>query len=157
MNLNNFDSSHRQKQIITFVITFLNYAAVHSCRTAWSYVKPSIKADASFGFGDTELGYLDFTFLSFYSVFLYINGSLADRFNLKGILIIGLSATCVAFGLTAVFGIFKVNSLTAFIFAFAANGIAQSTAWPSLLAIMGNWFDSSNRGFILVTTGGFQV
>lgn len=32
---------------------------------------------------------------------------------------------------------------------WAANGLLQSCGWPSVVAVMGNWFGHSSRGFVL--------
>jgi OPA family glycerol-3-phosphate transporter-like MFS transporter 3 len=35
-----------------------------------------------------------------------------------------------------------------YIFFWILNGLAQSTGWPAVVAVMGNWFSKSGRGLI---------
>lgn len=45
--------------------------------------------------------------------------------------------------LTAVFGlgyVYGVHSLTFYVVVQAANGLVQTTGWPSVVTCIGNWF-----------------
>jgi len=45
-------------------------------------------------------------------------------------------------------GLWKIRTVWYYLFFFALNGIVQSVGWPSVVAIMGNWFGKSGRGFL---------
>ncbi|KAK2188714.1 hypothetical protein NP493_124g03015 [Ridgeia piscesae] len=40
-------------------------------------------------------------------------------------------------------------SITYYVILWIINGLLQSTGWPAMVAVMGNWFGRSSRGFIL--------
>lgn len=95
------------------------------------------------------LGELDATFLACYSVGLFISGMLGDRFNIRIVLFIGTmltSLTLFAFGtLSEWLGVYSKSWYVIF---WVVNGFAQSTGWPSVVSVMGNWFSKSGRGLI---------
>ena len=95
------------------------------------------------------LGTLDTIFLAAYSIGLFISGILGDRFNLRYVLFIGMtiSALCLfIFGvITEWLGFYNRYF---YIFIWIINGFAQSTGWPAVVAVMGNWFGKNGRGLI---------
>ena len=60
--------------ILTFILTFMTYAAFHSCRAVWSYLKIFIKYDNDMDISDRYLGTIDLTYLLSYSLSLYAFG-----------------------------------------------------------------------------------
>ncbi|XP_058628428.1 sugar phosphate exchanger 3-like isoform X4 [Onychostoma macrolepis] len=162
--------------LLAFLLTFLSYVLLHSSRKTFSNVKVSISAQwtpSAFQqnsstsslspgetweenklFADVEeatlfLGALDSIFLFSYAVGLYISGVIGDRFNLRYVLSFGLCGSAVTefvFGtLTEWLHFYNVYF---YCILWVINGLLQSTVWPCVVAIMGNWFGKSGRGFV---------
>lgn len=72
---------------------------------------------------------------------LFISGMLGDRFNLRIVLFIGTIVSSISlffFGVVSEWaGIYNKYWYITF---WIINGLAQSTGWPTIVAIMGNWF-----------------
>lgn len=160
----------------TFCLTFLSYSLFHASRKTFSNVKATISDEwmpscdsknltcerlkpdniwneHTFFNGESEskifLGVLDATFLAAYSIGLFISGILGDRFDLRLVLFFGmtLSAICMfLFGVITEW-FFLYNKYWYLTF-WIVNGLAQSTGWPAVVAVMGNWFPKSGRGLI---------
>lgn len=95
------------------------------------------------------LGTLDAVFLGAYSVGLFISGILGDRFNLRYVLFIGMCSSAVSlffFGVVTEW--LGVYNEWLYIIIWIINGLAQSTGWPAVVAVMGNWFGKNDRGLI---------
>lgn len=164
--------------MVVFILTFFSYALFHASRKTFSNVKTTISAhwmdscdvddkDKSchllkpddlwnthhlFHNTDTAkifLGELDAIFLGAYSIGLFISGILGDRFNLRIVLFIGTMLSSISlffFGVVSEW--LGIYSKTYYISFWIINGLAQSTGWPTIVAIMGNWFSKSGRGLI---------
>ncbi len=95
------------------------------------------------------LGTLDTIFLSAYSIGLFISGILGDRFNLRYVLFIGMTTSALSL---FIFGVVTewlgFYNRYFYIFIWTINGFAQSTGWPAVVAVMGNWFGKNGRGLI---------
>lgn len=107
-------------------------------------VKPDV--EDSLGFGQTLLGVIDFTFLAFYSLGLYVAGYLGDNWPIKKVLLIGMVISALGMGGIAVLGMCGIKWVWCYLIVFAINGIGQSVVWPGTVAIMGNWFPKNTRG-----------
>uniref|UniRef100_A0A8C2H3E8 Sugar phosphate exchanger 3 n=2 Tax=Cyprinus carpio TaxID=7962 RepID=A0A8C2H3E8_CYPCA len=169
-------SLYTYHHLLAFLLTFLSYVLLHASRKTFSNVKVSISAqwtpsalqqngsNSSLSpgetweenqlFADVEeatlfLGALDSIFLFSYAVGLYISGVIGDRFNLRYVLSFGLCGSAVTefvFGtLTEWLHFYNVYF---YCILWVINGLLQSTVWPCVVAIMGNWFGKSGRGFI---------
>eukprot|EP00117_Sycon_ciliatum_P014429 scpid35623/ scgid14689/ Putative glycerol-3-phosphate transporter 1; Glycerol-3-phosphate permease 1; Protein PHOSPHATE STARVATION-INDUCED GENE 3 len=98
---------------------------------------------------DLELALLDFTYLGSYAFFMFFMGHIGDRINLRYFLFLGMTASGV---LTAALGLplwLGIHSYAYFFIIQFLAGAAQSTGWPSTVAVMGHWFGKGNRGFIM--------
>ncbi|EAR96454.1 MFS transporter (macronuclear) [Tetrahymena thermophila SB210] len=142
------DKRAKKYQIFIFVFTFLCYAAVHSTRTAWSVSKSNLKSENS-DITDTQLGYIDFSFLFCYSLALKIGGGLGDKINLKYYLSFGMMPASIFLFCIAIMGWSSFVNMAVYGVFMALNGIFQSTGWPGLVATMGNWFGKGNRGLLM--------
>uniref|UniRef100_A0A8C2CRX2 Sugar phosphate exchanger 3 n=2 Tax=Cyprinus carpio TaxID=7962 RepID=A0A8C2CRX2_CYPCA len=160
-------SLYTYHHLLAFLLTFLSYVLLHASRKTFSNVKVSISAqwtpstsvslntwEENQLFADVEeatlfLGALDSIFLFSYAVGLYISGVIGDRFNLRYVLSFGLCGSAVTefvFGtLTEWLHFYNVYF---YCILWVINGLLQSTVWPCVVAIMGNWFGKSGRGFI---------
>lgn len=147
---------------------------LHSSRKTFSNVKVSISAQwtpslqnstaATFSpsetwednhlFSDEEqatlfLGALDSIFLFSYAVGLYLSGVIGDRVNLRYVLCVGLCGSAVVeFLFGTVTEWLKIYNVYLYIVLWVLNGLLQSAVWPCVVAVMGNWFGKSGRGFI---------
>ncbi|KAH9617240.1 hypothetical protein KSS87_012521 [Heliosperma pusillum] len=156
---------------VVLTITFLAYASFHAARKPPSIVKsvlgpqiPTNETDplhdsphSQMGwapFNGTEgthrLGELDLAFLSSYAFGMFFSGHFADTTDLR----IFLSSGMVLSGLfTIAFGFgfwFRVHSLLYYVVVQVLCGLCQSTGWPSVVAVVGNWFgNSSKKGLIM--------
>uniref|UniRef100_A0A3B4DF66 Sugar phosphate exchanger 3 n=1 Tax=Pygocentrus nattereri TaxID=42514 RepID=A0A3B4DF66_PYGNA len=152
----------------------LIYVLLHASRKTFSNVKVSISAQwtpsvqnassPAFSPGETWeenklfadngeatlfLGALDTIFLFSYAVGLYISGVIGDRLNLRYVLSAGLCGSAVVeflFGtLTEWLHFYNVYFYCSL---WVLNGLLQSAVWPCVVAVMGNWFGKSGRGFV---------
>ncbi|XP_068651320.1 putative glycerol-3-phosphate transporter 1 isoform X2 [Aristolochia californica] len=99
--------------------------------------------------GTEMLGFLDVAFLTLYSFGMYFAGHLGDRFDLRLFLTIGMVGTGL---FTSLFGAgywLNIHSFAYFLVIQMFAGLLQSTGWPSVVAVLGNWFGKSRRGLIL--------
>uniref|UniRef100_A0A8C2XVE3 Sugar phosphate exchanger 3 n=1 Tax=Cyclopterus lumpus TaxID=8103 RepID=A0A8C2XVE3_CYCLU len=141
-----------------------SYVLLHASRKTFSNVKVSISAQwtpsvqngsaPAFSPGETWednhlfadekqatmfLGALDSIFLFSYAMGLYCSGVIGDRVNLRYVLCFGLcgSATVVSF----MFG-----TLTEWLHIY--NVYLYCAVLPCVVAVMGNWFGKTGRGFV---------
>ncbi|KAF8393104.1 hypothetical protein HHK36_021345 [Tetracentron sinense] len=160
-------------QILVLLITFSAYASFHASRKPPSIVKsvlgpqnPSNESTVSeFGrnsslihtgwapfdgeSGTHRLGELDLAFLSAYSIGMFFSGHIGDRIDLRVFLVFGMFGSGIS---TVVFGLgywWKVHTLGFFLVVQIVSGLFQSTGWPCVVAVVGNWFGKSKRGLIM--------
>ncbi|KAM7273717.1 hypothetical protein ACFE04_028381 [Oxalis oulophora] len=99
--------------------------------------------------GTSLLGELDVAFLAVYAAGMYVSGHLGDRMNLRIFLTIGMVGTGI---FTALFGIgywANIHNFYYFLILQVLAGLFQSTGWPSVVAVVGNWFGKKKRGLIM--------
>uniref|UniRef100_A0A8D3B506 Solute carrier family 37 member 1 n=1 Tax=Scophthalmus maximus TaxID=52904 RepID=A0A8D3B506_SCOMX len=130
---------------LTFILTFLLYTSFHLSRKPISIVKVTyfflIFSDKSNY--KQLLGAMDYSFLCAYA--WHHRERLPIRLYLTvGMLTSGLF-TCL-FGLGHVY---NIHSLGFYVFVQVANGLVQTTGWPSVVTCIGNWFGKGRRGLIM--------
>uniref|UniRef100_A0A3Q3X300 Uncharacterized protein n=1 Tax=Mola mola TaxID=94237 RepID=A0A3Q3X300_MOLML len=95
------------------------------------------------------LGAMDYSFLCAYAVGMYLSGIIGERLPIR----LYLTAGMLTSGLfTCLFGlgyVYNIHSLGFYIFVQVANGLVQTTGWPSLVTCIGNWFGKGRRGLIM--------
>ncbi|KAF5480258.1 hypothetical protein F2P56_001021 [Juglans regia] len=99
--------------------------------------------------GTALLGELDVAFLSVYAMGMYFSGHLGDRMDLRIFLTVGMLGTGL---FTSLFGVGywgNIHSFWYFLMVQMIAGLFQSTGWPSVVAVLGNWFGKSKRGLIM--------
>ncbi|XP_042478749.1 putative glycerol-3-phosphate transporter 5 [Macadamia integrifolia] len=157
-----------QTQVL--LITFFAYAAFHASRKPPSIVKSVLGPEVQLA--DTEidrnsssidtgwapfdgrrgphrLGELDLAFLSAYSIGMYFAGHIGDRIDLRLFLSFGMFGSGIS---TVVFGLaywWKIHNLGFFLLVQIVSGLFQSTGWPCVVSVLGNWFGKSKRGLIM--------
>uniref|UniRef100_A0A8D0ECH1 Solute carrier family 37 member 1 n=1 Tax=Salvator merianae TaxID=96440 RepID=A0A8D0ECH1_SALMN len=95
------------------------------------------------------LGALDYSFLCAYAVGMYLSGIIGERLPIRYYLTGGMFASGL---FTAMFGLgyfYDIHSLWFYIMAQIANGLVQTTGWPSVVTCIGNWFGKGRRGLIM--------
>lgn len=98
---------------------------------------------------DSVLGDLDLTFLLGYAFAMFASGHIADRVNLRYFLFVGMLLTGIFTGLLGLASFAGIHSIAFFVVIQFIGGVAQSSGWPAVVAVMANWFGLGNRGFIL--------
>ncbi|XP_052203852.1 putative glycerol-3-phosphate transporter 1 [Diospyros lotus] len=99
--------------------------------------------------GTALLGDLDVAFLSVYALGMYFSGHLGDRIDLRIFLTVGMLGTGL---FTSLFGVGYWGNIHVFYYYLIVQmlaGLFQSTGWPSVVAVVGNWFGKKKRGLIM--------
>lgn len=99
--------------------------------------------------GTSKLGEIDVAFLACYSLGMYVAGHLGDRLDLRLFLTFGMIGSGIFVGL---FGMGFFWDIHVFLFYLAMQmvaGLFQATGWPSVVAVIGNWFGKRKRGLIM--------
>lgn len=165
--------SFKTHQAIVLIITFLAYSTYHATRKTTSIIKSSLdpqspnnsflqtsktlswllRTDGWAPFNGTNgtglLGDLDLAFLFVYAIGMFFSGHIGDRMNLRVFLTIGMIGTGL---FTSLFGVgywANIHSFYYYLFVQMLAGLFQSTGWPSVVAVIGNWFGKSKRGLIM--------
>lgn len=157
-----------------FMLTFCIYMIFHASRKVYSDVKDSFckewtsvgcnsswpclhpdklwRARSLFSGADSAelfLGLLDTLFLFSYAVGMYFTSAVADRFELRKVLSLGMWISGV---LLFLFGVLTewihLYNKAFYAILWILQGIVQSVGWPSCVAAVGNWFGKSGRGVI---------
>ncbi|VDM58480.1 unnamed protein product, partial [Angiostrongylus costaricensis] len=144
-----------------FIINFAIYGLYHSARKNLSEVKTSITHDwmdntthfplfVSREEANTFLGSLDATFMIAYACALFFWGWLGDRLNPKHVVVTGMVGSAV---MLILFGCLPVwcnfYNIPYYMVTYLVFGLVQACGWPNEITIMANWFDKSNRGFVM--------
>ncbi|EDV21324.1 uncharacterized protein TRIADDRAFT_60236 [Trichoplax adhaerens] len=90
---------------------------------------------------------MDVSFLLIYGFGMILSAYIAERVNKRYFLTFGMLAMILSTALTGMAYFAKIHSYAYFIIFQMLNGIAQSTGWPSMIAIIANWFGKGRRGF----------
>ncbi|XP_073274415.1 putative glycerol-3-phosphate transporter 1 [Primulina huaijiensis] len=99
--------------------------------------------------GTSLLGELDVAFLFVYAAGMFFSGHIGDRMNLRIFLTIGMLGTGL---FTSLFGVGYWANIHIFYYYLLVQmlaGLFQSTGWPSVVAVVGNWFGKQKRGLIM--------
>ncbi|CAN9498045.1 unnamed protein product [Ophioblennius macclurei] len=163
---------------LTFILTFLLYTSFHLSRKPISIVKselhkncssfseassmpsslqPSLltlQSDCSWKPFDKSnykqlLGAMDYSFLCAYAVGMYLSGIIGERLPIRLYLTVGMLSSGL---FTCLFGlgyIYNIHSLSFYVLVQVANGLVQTTGWPSVVTCIGNWFGKGRRGLIM--------
>lgn len=99
--------------------------------------------------GTAKLGEIDLAFLASYSIGMYVAGHLGDKLDLRLFLTTGM---VVSGGFVSLFGMgyfWKIHLFSYFLTVQMLAGLLQATGWPSVVAVVGNWFSQQKRGLIM--------
>ncbi|KAI7741082.1 hypothetical protein M8C21_006484 [Ambrosia artemisiifolia] len=162
--------SFKSHQAIVLIVTFLAYTSYHASRKTTSIIKSALDpqtpdeseqsnalwwvlgngwAPFNGANGTVLLGDIDLAFLTVYAVGMFFSGHIGDRMNLRMFLTIGMVGTGL---FTALFGVGYWANIHVFYYYLIVQmiaGLFQSTGWPSVVAVVGNWFGKTKRGLIM--------
>ncbi|CAK9135156.1 unnamed protein product [Ilex paraguariensis] len=99
--------------------------------------------------GTELLGELDVAFLFVYAIGMYFSGHVGDRMDLRIFLTVGMVGTGL---FTSLFGVgywANIHMFYYYLIVQMLGGLFQSTGWPSVVAVVGNWFGKRKRGLIM--------
>lgn len=99
--------------------------------------------------GTELLGQIDLAFLSVYAFGMYFAGHLGDRVDLRILLTVGMVGTGL---FTTLFGVgywLNIHDFSYYLVIQMLAGLFQSTGWPSVVGVVGNWFGKRKRGLIM--------
>ncbi|KAI4369989.1 hypothetical protein MLD38_018377 [Melastoma candidum] len=99
--------------------------------------------------GTSKLGEIDLAFLACYSMGMYVAGHLGDRLDLRIFLTVGMIGSGIFVGLFGVGYFWEVHAFGFFLVTQMVAGLFQATGWPSVVAVVGNWFGKRKRGLIM--------
>lgn len=168
-------ANYTHHHVAVFLLTFLSYAFFHATRKTFSNVKSTISDEWSPSFhndtvnytkpdhiwnsrhlfnsrkdAEPYLGVLDAVFMISYAVGLYISGMIGDRLNMRLVLSFGMCSSAVmVFVFGVVFEWAHFYNKYVYVIIWILNGLLQSMGWPTVVAIMGNWFGRHSRGLVL--------
>ncbi|XP_068185706.1 glucose-6-phosphate exchanger SLC37A1 isoform X2 [Antennarius striatus] len=95
------------------------------------------------------LGAMDYSFLCAYAVGMFLSGIIGERIPIRLFLTVGMLASGL---FTCLFGlgyVYNIHSLAFYLIVQVANGLIQTSGWPSVVTCIGNWFGKGRRGLIM--------
>lgn len=126
---------------IIFLITTLGYSLFYVCRLSINVVKKPI-VDSGY-LTETELGIIGSALFFSYAIGKFVNGFLADRFNIRFLMGGALLIAAIlnfTLGFHILFGVFVVL--------WGINGWVQSLGGPCSAIALNRWFGDKQRGTV---------
>ncbi|PON64614.1 Sugar phosphate transporter [Parasponia andersonii] len=99
--------------------------------------------------GTSKLGEIDLAFLACYSLGMYVAGHLGDTLDLRLFLTTGMIGSGIFVGLFGMGYFWNVHAFGFYLVMQMVAGLFQATGWPSVVAVIGNWFGKRKRGLIM--------
>ncbi|KAK4843789.1 hypothetical protein QYF36_012665 [Acer negundo] len=99
--------------------------------------------------GTSKLGEIDVAFLACYSLGMYVAGHLGDTLDLRLFLATGMIGSGIFVGLFGMGYLFNIHVFGFYLAMQMLAGLFQATGWPSVVAVIGNWFGKRKRGLIM--------
>ncbi|KAK5777506.1 hypothetical protein F383_05564 [Gossypium arboreum] len=99
--------------------------------------------------GTSKLGEIDVAFLACYSSGMYVAGHLGDTLDLRLFLTTGMIGSGIFVGLFGMGYFWNIHDFWFFLSMQMVAGLFQATGWPSVVAVVGNWFGKRKRGLIM--------
>ncbi|XP_073142742.1 putative glycerol-3-phosphate transporter 1 [Henckelia pumila] len=142
-----------QSPNVDLKLSYFSWTRAYTQRPSHGMKSPSVLGDGWEPFngsdGTSLLGELDVAFLFVYAAGMYFSGHVGDRMNLRIFLTIGMVGTGL---FTSLFGVGYWANIHIFYYYLIVQmlaGLFQSTGWPSVVAVVGNWFGKRKRGLIM--------
>ncbi|KAL5724008.1 hypothetical protein ACHQM5_007328 [Ranunculus cassubicifolius] len=99
--------------------------------------------------GTVKLGEIDVAFLACYSLGMYVAGHLGDTLDLRLFLTVGMMGSGIFVGLFGLGYFWDIHVFWFYLVMQMIAGLFQATGWPSVVAVIGNWFGKRKRGLIM--------
>mmetsp|Transcript_37528 Transcript_37528/g.83540 ORF Transcript_37528/g.83540 Transcript_37528/m.83540 type:complete len:499 (+) Transcript_37528:190-1686(+) len=99
--------------------------------------------------GQALLGEVDLSFLAAYAIGMFFAGHLGDRLDLRYFLTAGMIGSGIFVCLFGMGFFWEVHNFSYYVIVSIIAGLFQSTGWPSVVAIVANWFGKGKRGLIM--------
>lgn len=99
--------------------------------------------------GTSKLGEIDLAFLAFYSMGMYFAGHLGDTLDLRLFLTSGMIGSGIFVALFGMGYFWNIHAFWFYLLMQMIAGLFQATGWPSVVAVIGNWFGKRKRGLIM--------
>jgi len=99
--------------------------------------------------GTALLGEIDVAFLSVYAMGMYFAGHLGDRVDLRVFLTVGMVGSGLFVALFGMGYFWNIHNFYYYLIMQMVAGMFQATGWPSVVAVVGNWFGKRKRGLIM--------
>lgn len=99
--------------------------------------------------GTSKLGEIDVAFLACYSLGMFVAGHLGDTLDLRLFLTAGMIGSGIFVGLFGMGYFWNIHVFSFYLVMQMVAGLFQATGWPSVVAVMGNWFGKRKRGLIM--------
>ncbi|GFZ01987.1 major facilitator superfamily protein [Actinidia rufa] len=99
--------------------------------------------------GTSKLGEIDVAFLACYSLGMYVAGHLGDTLDLRLFLTTGMIGSGIFVGLFGMGYFWNIHVFWFYLVMQMLAGLFQATGWPSVVAVIGNWFGKRKRGLIM--------
>ncbi|KAI4327179.1 hypothetical protein L6164_019671 [Bauhinia variegata] len=99
--------------------------------------------------GTSKLGEIDVAFLACYSLGMYVAGHLGDTLDLRLFLTTGMIGSGIFVSLFGMGYFWNVHVFWFYLSMQMVAGLFQATGWPSVVAVIGNWFGKRKRGLIM--------
>lgn len=143
-NLPNGISDHSQSWLLNMIFV---KNPTNSSKEAYS----SSKGWAPFNGkdGTALLGEIDVAFLSVYAMGMYFAGHLGDRVDLRVFLTVGMVGSGLFVALFGMGYFWNIHNFYYYLIMQMVAGMFQATGWPSVVAVVGNWFGKRKRGLIM--------
>lgn len=99
--------------------------------------------------GTSKLGAIDLAFLACYAMGMYVAGHLGDKLDLRLFLTTGMVGSGIFVGLFGMGYFWDIHVFAFYLVMQMVAGLFQATGWPSVVAVIGNWFGKRKRGLIM--------
>ncbi|EXC02073.1 Putative glycerol-3-phosphate transporter 4 [Morus notabilis] len=99
--------------------------------------------------GTSKLGEIDVAFLACYSLGMYVAGHLGDTLDLRLFLTTGMIGSGIFVCLFGMGYFWDIHVFWFYLVMQMVAGLFQATGWPSVVAVIGNWFGKRKRGLIM--------
>ncbi|XP_041460797.1 sugar phosphate exchanger 3-like [Lytechinus variegatus] len=158
---------------LVFFLTFFAFVFIHAARKTFSNVRTALTETwtllplnetifyndtvepnedpflDSIGQAEVFFSVLDTVFLGSYAVGLFVSGFIGDRLDLRLVLSFGMCSSAMMMFLFGTLSEWvKVYNHWYYTIFWIMNGLLQGTGWPTLIAVMGNWFSQKSRGLV---------
>lgn len=139
-------SQTRKAKLSALFLCFCGQLSRHMMLECWSMSKPYISNSS---LTTVWLSSIDSAYLFSYATGNIISGSIEDRYSLRKMISGGLISSALLFWSISLLGYSQINSPVLYLFLWIFQGFTQSTVFPGCIAVLGHWFDSSNRGKVM--------